>query len=392
MNGPDHDEVLRRVLAGAAEQVDPEADWDDVRRRARGIRRPPGWLSAAAVLVVGAVLGLVLLTRGGEDEAGVVADDPAVTAITGSTTTSTTAPTTTVPASTSVVARVEQGPDVEPLDLPAGAPLRDDELVVSIIVPNGGDPDLVEVAVVSKANGAVLRTLAAGFDASEGGVYDLALTRDRRTVLYTVSTSGCSARIDAVAVDGSSDAVRVFEEGDQVTVSPDGSMIAVAPGDTCAAPPSVDVVPVAGGRSTRYVGLGPVEEGIESMAFADDDTLLYVMIERTTEPARWLRRLDLRSGAPAQLDLGAGGASYTSLSRHRTAVTALERSAAGAPALVTIEDGAITDRREVQLAEDPGGTRVGYDHTGAIVAARWGDQQLMVDGRVLRDDVLDVAL
>ena len=357
MSGPDDEDVLRRLLAEEARRADPQPDWDDVQRRARRTDGPSRWLSVAAVLVAGAVLGLVLVTRGAEDEAGVVADDPAGTTTAVKATTSTTAPTTTVPASvpSGQVWTVVEGPDVpSPLEgLAAGDPLGADEVVAAIDVPSDDDFPAIDVVVLSKRDGQVVRTLATGYDSVEGGVYGITLSPDRRHAFWVVAETACTNHLEVAPVDGSADPVRFRDDANGIAFGGNGSY-ALEVGEMCATRATIEVGDVAGGATAVY--RSPSDDQATLLSMAIDDRYLYGMPSGTTGgPAQQLHVVDRRNGevrivpgafsdvrssvgSPA-LDVGASvhalhdGALVT-LSGPRTADVALDVPDAAVAALV----------------------------------------------------------
>lgn len=391
------DELLHRVLDEAAGAVHPTPDWDDVRERAH---RRRWWIPTAAAVAVLALVGAALIAFGGGDgDTDVTADDPDGSVPEDPTTTETTEATTpTEPTTSTSATRMEAGPEVEPLALPAGAPLGDDEIVASISVPDNDEPDTVEVVVLSKDNGDVVRTLDDDHTSVEGGVYGLTLTPDRRTVLYVVATSACTSRIDAAPVDGSSDPVVVRDDANQVALSPDGSAMAIATGDLCVSPPSIALVPLEGGRTTLYREIGPEGHAVESMVFADEDTLLHVVGPPvSSDPWPGLYELDLRSGTRTSVVLGPAGSEYRSLGRHAGQVTALEVSDGdGAGDVVIIDGRSIVDRVSVGFTGASTVHAAVLDAAGAVVAVVEfeGDResQVTIDGRPLRSDVASCAL
>lgn len=380
------DELLRRSLRDEAGGIHPVPDWDDVRDRAGS--SPRWWLpTAAGILVVALVAAAFLVLRDDDGgDTGVIADDPGRSTVPDDTTTSTAPETTT--STTTVTGAMEAGPDVDPLDLPAGEPLADGEVVVATVIP-GVEFAEMEIVVLSEETGEVLRTLADGYDTVEGGVYGLTLTPDRRTLLYVVSTAACSARVEATAVDGSSDAVVVADDGGAVAPSPDGSQLAIASGDSCIGPPTVDLVPVGGGQVTRYPGVGAGDhDGIESMAFTDDGSLLLTTVVNAPDADPELFSLELSSGLSTVVDQAP--VRYRSLMRAADGVTAVqEQEIHGAAFLVGLDGDPIAGRRALDVDGEVGTATV--VDSGAVAVVEPAEQRLTIDGRLVREGVTDVA-
>lgn len=188
------------------------------------------------------------------------------------------------------------GPPNTTIGLPAAVdPLPADQAVVALVRSADDEPGAIDLVVVSLDDGTELATIADGFDLSEGGVFDLTLSPDRRTVLYVVATSACTSEVWASPIDGSTDPIVVTDRANAVAISPSGDRIAVDRGDLCFGARSVDVLQVEGGGSQRFplvtVDDG-LDDGVESLAFLDDTTILALRRPEGTT----LHRLDTAAG------------------------------------------------------------------------------------------------
>lgn len=129
---------------------------------------------------------------------------------------------------------------------------------------------------VVDAGGRRVRTLAAA-DGFEGGFLDVALTPDRRTVLYAVSTSACTSEVRAVSSDGATDVA--IDPGQLATATrlaphPDGQRLALATDDDCDGRSEI-VVRAGDGTERRWADAGSDDLSgmVRSIAWVDDTTL-----------------------------------------------------------------------------------------------------------------------
>ena len=115
--------------------------------------------------------------------------------------------------------------------LPVGEALADDELVAVLNREIEGDPDAQDVVVLG-TDGSVHRRLLKDLGTAEGGVLDISVTDDRKTVVVAWATSACTSSVTAIAADGSGEE-RDLGAGDRAAVSPDGHWLAVVVRDGC---------------------------------------------------------------------------------------------------------------------------------------------------------------
>ena len=396
------DELLGRILRDEADAVHPSPDWDDVRSRA-GRPRRRWWIPAAAALAVLALVAVGVLALGGEDDdRGVIADDRDRTTTTVGETTTTTQTTTSTsrqgPTTTTTPATgraLTDGPVVGPFALPAGAPLGEGEMVAAVLVPAQEFQEM-SIVVLSVETGDVVRTIADGYSTVEGGVYGLTLSPDRRSLLFTYSTSACTSRLEAVPVDGSSAPVVLREDANRVAFSADGDLLAIETGDACVSPATIELAPVAGGETRRYTTEAPTSTTLDSMAFSGSGDLLFVL---AGEAGRrdGLRILDLDTGTEHVADQDAG-TSYRGLRAAPDGrVTALEsccdEQGTTSTALVSLDGTTVADRLPIDVGDVRTVRWVGLDRTGALVVVEGlNEPVLRIDGRTLRDDVADIAI
>lgn len=396
------DDRLARVLADEAGAHRPVPDWDDVVDRAARARSGRRWIpTAAAVAVLALAVAVAATLTGGNDDAGVVADDPGVTAVDdrspGSTTTSTEP--SDPPPTTSVAGAVSDGPTVGPLDLPAAAtPLADDEIVATIIDPES-EFGSIAVVVLSTETGEVVRTVADGYDSVEGGVYGLTMSPDRRTVFFVLATTACTDEVHAVAADGSAGPVLVVPAASRVAVSSDGRWLAADIGGPCDESLDVDLVPLDGGTVRRFSVAG--RRAVDSLAFTGDRTIMisddvsFTAADGGGDPL--LRSVDFDAATVEIVSAPVDGASYSGLSNSADGrFTALEHCCGGtghdSTELVTFAGTEVVDRRALDIAGDVRFVRaVGVTGSGQVVVVG-GDGQLRIDDRVLREHVGGIAL
>lgn len=394
---PRLDDLLTTSLHDGASDHHPDPDWDDVRQRADRFQRRLWQLPAlAAALVVVALVAAAIIADRGDEDAGVIADDPEPTwqpEVTVTTPTTTPDATTTTPGSRIADAggTFSEGPVSDPAPLPAGAPLADDEIAAVISAPSDDEFGRVDVVVLSTTTGEVVRPLAEGFDTVEGGVYELTLTPDRRTVLYTVATSACTSRVEAVAADGSSDPVLVSDLATAVAFSPDGGYLAIDRGDECIGAVIIDFVPVAGGPTIRYEAPSEATGTTESMVFAGPRSVSYVSITMgITGP---LYSIDF-ADRTARVALPDGNRRLTGLATTNGTITALEsccdETGSGSTSLVTLDGLEVTDRRPVDAPDIRTISFLGLDRTGVLVMT--DRDTLTYDGRVIAEGVVEIAL
>lgn len=299
----DHDQLLQRALRVEGDAVRAEPDWDDVRRRARQ-SRPAGpfrFAAVAAVLALVALVAGILATRGGDDTAGVVADQPAPT-ISAPPTSAGDGPTTVPSELPETTWTVDPGPEVPPLldDVPGGAPLAEDHVVAAVEVPAGDDPSSVDVVVLSKISGAVVRTIGTDYGTAEGGVYGIVVSPDRTRVFWVFATSACTSRIDVAPADGSAPPT-VFRE-DASGIAFGAGAFAIETGEECQRRATVEVGPLAGGPTTVYTAPADDVTTLASMA-VDEDHLYVIPSGSSGGPSVELHVVDRTSGsAPVLAD------------------------------------------------------------------------------------------
>lgn len=399
-DGDADERLLHEALDAEARRVRPRSDWGDVVRRAERRRSRPAVAVAAVLLALvgGGVALATSLSGGGEQR---VETEPAASSVAPSPTDdpgageatdedpspTTTAPTTATTEITTTETTTAPGAVAPALGLPRGRnPLGVDELVAVVVRPADEIPEQ-ELVVLSATTGEELRTLATGFHTAEGGIFGLALTRDRRTVLFGRATSACTSDVLAVAVDSPREPVEVAPSGDAVAVSHRGT-VAVTAGDSCQAPRAIDLTRPDGTTATFPL---PAEVGaISSLAFDGEDALLYL----SWDPAfteRTLRRLDLVTGESSTLAPGPAGSSYHSVRpRSGGGATVLGLGPDGGWTLVRIDHGAAVDETpiaagEVNTALVDGAGRV------LVVSVEDGEATLEVDGTTRARGVVDVA-
>lgn len=182
---------------------------------------------------------------------------------------------------------------------PAGAALEGHEAVAVVRTGTSEGADIQDVAVIDTRDGSVVRTLAPGFTTHEGGVLDLALTPDRRTVLVSYSTSACGAAVEARATDGSGSPVSVSRTAERVALSAAGRL-ALASDEDCDGVSSIVVQTDDGWRTYGETGgesASGLSEGsslgypihVTDLAWADDGTLTYLVQYEDGTDMHWLR-------------------------------------------------------------------------------------------------------
>ncbi len=393
---PRLDELVSASLHDEAGGHHPEPDWDDVRQRSDHARRRLWQLPAlAAALLVVALVAAAIIADRGDDDAGVIADEPDQTTqpdITSTTSTSMVPDSTVAPTpTTDAGGTFSDGPMADPLQLPAGAPLADDEVAAVVSAPSEDEFGRVDVVVLSTTTGEVVRPLVEGFDTVEGGVFQIVLTPDRRTVVYTLATSACTSRVEAVATDGSSDPVVVADLATTVAFSPDGGHLAIDRGDECIGAVIIDFVPVAGGPTIRYEAPPQATGTTESMVFAGPRSVNYISTSNGVPGPSYL--VDFAEST-ARVSVADGNRRLTHLASTNGTVTALEtccdESGSGSASLITLDGLEVTDRRPVDVADIRLIAFIGFDRRGALVMT--DRHALTVDGRVVAEDVIQVAL
>lgn len=387
--------TLGQALTAEADRVAPTADWADVQRRAG---RPRGrgvvYAVAAAALVglVAVVVPVLLTDRGAEVAVTPGLSEEAVLPLP----TAPASPEPTPSATAETTADPTPSPVWPALDVPAGEPLGSDEIVA--IVQRETPDEFVHDLVVLDASGQVVRTLEASVSGVEGGVYQLSVSPNGRTVLYGRGTSACEGVIEALAADGSStEPVRLLA-GNAAVLSFDGGLAAIDPRDGCSDPPNrIDIVPTAGGQGQRFgeggmplAGLGNHDDvGLNAMAFLGPNTLLYSV--RTTadgfDPDGGLWALDLDSGTDRRIDpLGQGGRYRWLHALDEGRLAALHEGTDGWQVLVM-------DAETVFSVEPTPGWEAAHnasvnDVLGTVIARGFGIPTLMIEGEVVRADVL----
>lgn len=120
----------------------------------------------------------------------------------------------------------------------------------------------------------------------------------------------------------------------------------------------------------------------------DDGALLLTTVVNAPEPDPELFSLDLMNGVSTILDQAP--VRYTSLMRAPRGVTALQSSETNDDAfLVGLDGDPIGDRRALDVAGEIG--TVAVTASGAVAVVEPAEQRLTIDGRLLREDVTDVA-
>lgn len=401
---PDPDEtLLREALEAEARRIHPRTDWGDVVRRSH--RRTPPMrvvaLAAAALVVLGGGAALVAALDDRADEQDVVTEPAPPTTLPLTTTVpppSTSAPppgeeaapttTSTGPStSTTMPTAAAAGPVAEQLGLPAATTgLPGDRYVAAALRP-GVDLTQQELVVLSATTGEELATLATGFDTVEGGISGLALTPDRRTVLFVRGSSACTSDVLAAPTDGSAEPAIVTSPGDAVAVSRGGT-VAVATGESCASPRSIEVTTADGEVRTFPL---PADVGaLGSLAFGGEDELLYVAWDREYT-ARTLHRLDLGTGGDEVLEPGPPGSVYDSVAPlPGGGASVLLTAPDGSTTLAVLAAGAIVEERPVEVE---GAATAVLDAAGRLVAiaAREAAPVLHVDGEPRAEGVSAVT-
>jgi hypothetical protein len=364
-------------------------------RRSLPVSRRAVLTVAAAVMVVAAGAAAWLVAAGRSDETRLdTVEPPSTTAGT------TTVPTTTDPGpatsstSSSESTTGSSTPSTEPPtgsgSLPAaGTPLAGDEVVAVIVRPQGSDPAEADLVVLSAGTGEELRPVATGFSMAEGGVYDLTLSPDRRTLLYAVAGSACTTSAWAVPVDGSAEPVQLSPQASAVAISPGGTLLALATGDLCGGPQQIEIT-FLDGTVVETIDLAgtAVTTGVQSIAFADDDTLWLAYY--TDAQSTRLGRVDLGGGDFEPVELAELDSSYRAVERSTSgAVTAIRQGSADDPVLVELEGGAIARTVPLSAASARAGGLTGAGHV--LIVSGDEDQTLTVDGSVVATGVADAV-
>jgi len=170
--------------------------------------------------------------------------------------------------------------------LPAGKPLADDEIVTVLTVDVSNDPDDQQIVVLDANDGSIRRRLGTDVTIAEGGVLDLEVSADRRTVLVALSTSACDSLVRAFAADGSG--ASDLGDGERVALSPDGRRLAVVVDQDCDDQDTIEVRDLAGRTATRRFGDDaratsglPADAGnefvirVNALTWADDETIIH---------------------------------------------------------------------------------------------------------------------
>lgn len=298
---------LRGLVAPAGSEI------DSLQRRTR--RRRARTVAGASAVAFVVVIGSIGLWSPGDNDERVDVVDQVTTSTAPSSTTSpstTTTSTATTPAPTGAIS------------LPTGAPLDPGELVVSRFIPGTGDPATNELSVISAIDGSIVRTLDT-VGTSEGGLSDIAISADRRTILATRGTSACTGELVAYAADGTGEPVVYpqFQNPLLIARSPDGRSIAVSGDDDCDGVQTITVWPVGGGTESIAVfgdggaagggliadtddsppsGGSPGDPYVASLSYLDPGNLDVVVHDVGAQ------RINLESGTSTSL--GLGNASY----------------------------------------------------------------------------------
>lgn len=166
-----------------------------------------------------------------------------------------------------------QPEDRRPPDLPAGAPLADGEIVAVLTEDVPDDPDRQDVVLLGTERGEVRRTILADIGTAEGGVLDLEVSPDRRSVLVAISTSACESEVRAYAAHPSGGTGhRVLGAGERVALSPDGEVLASVVYDACGESATVELRDLRRGAVVDRLEVG---RRIEDLAWWDEETLVY---------------------------------------------------------------------------------------------------------------------
>ncbi len=368
---------------------------ESLRRRIRH-RRARRVAGASVVTVVVALCSIALWPAGDHSARVDVIDDVTTStgaAVTSMSTTSaaSTTSTTTAPAPAGAIV------------LPTGAALGPGELAVSRFLPGNQEPGTNELSIISAIDGSIVRTLDT-VGTSEGGILDIAISADRRTILATRGTSACTGELVAYAADGTGEPVvyTQFKNPLLLDRSPDGTSIAVSADDDCDGLQTITVWPVGGATEplavfgdggvaggglvtdpggSRPGGGEPGDPYVTSLSFADPETLDVIV------DSVGARRIDLVTGSSS--DLALGNANYLGFtSTDGTARLALVQSDTGP------EFGVETDAGTEQ--------NIALDETPLDIASIGGEQVWVTPDRrlfrllevnvvALRDDVTAVA-
>lgn len=415
----DVDDRLARILGAEADRHRPVPDWDDVTRRAAAHRGRRAWptsrtlgpLAAVAAAIAVVVTSAVLLTGDRDPTAAVVTDQDGTggqTPSTVATTTSTTTPASTTPTTSPMLSALPgtftDADDADPLLLPTGRPMADDEVAAVIEVPSDDEFTQLALVVLSLETGDVVRTLTEGFDTVEGGIYRVHVTPDRRTVVYTVANSACTSRLEAVAADGSSAPIELRSDASALVISPDGSRVATVTGDECVSPLVIDIAPVAGGPAVRYQAAPDSAVSVDSIVWSAPDALTFAvsMADGILPPA--LHRIDVAARADEAVPSRGDGPVIQTLARTDDGrVTAQRRCCfrgeSTGSSLVVLDGLTVVD--EVTLdVDDPLTVRSAtFDGAGRTLVVHApspeGDggvnTSLFLDGQLLREAVALVA-
>ncbi len=311
MSVDEHTERLRAVLQGNdGGPFDP--DVADVRARADRLatarrRRRVGASLAAVAASAAALVGVAILIDDdqapdtGTDEV-IVADDP------GAEDPGAEDPGADDPGADEQVepeppAEPEPAPDTEPgpdneagaSPWPAGDPLPA-ELFVAIAAEPGVEEGLHRVVLVDRSTGEILADGAPGVGDSEGGILDVALSPDRRTIYYAVSTSACDAEIRVVGASGPAEPV-VLGPGADVAVSADGTRLAVTVDQDCDGHDQLRVIDLVASRPGDLV----FDEWDELVPDGEADGLIIWLDHLTwTGPDELLYQVTLEDGLLVQ--------------------------------------------------------------------------------------------
>lgn len=305
------------------------------------------------------------------------------------------------------VVRVRFGDGGEAGDAPApgsGAPL-DDGSIVAVVRRPGEEVGVHALVVVDARDGTTDRELAV-VDASEGGILDVALSADRRSVLYVRSTAACTSELRAVSVADGTDSVLAapaLTTPSRLAVDPRSGRLAVATDDDCDGQGELVVVSPSGTELGRWPDGTETDgealvAGIRSLAWVDEQTLALGM-QYEDGVATILH--DVGSARPVgggpQIDPAEDAAAYdlpVTTDADGTFAAVLRCCDVGAPptAIVRIDRAGAELDRPVPTAP------------GAVVALDWvgstpfwvtdaGILRRVLDGEVadLASDVVDVA-
>ncbi len=308
MSVDEHTERLRTVLH-EADGGPFEPDVADVRARARHLvelrrRRRAGLAVAAVAASAAVVFGLTQLTGDDPVQQVVTGDPDAAVAPDGGEEPDPVDEPEPVdePSEDPAVPDDATVPDPAPPETtedagawPAGEPLPAEQIVAVVAEP-GVEEGLQRLVAVDRTTGEIVADLAPGVGDSEGGILDVALAPDRRSIWYAVSTSACDSEVRVVGASSPAEPV-VLGPGADVAVSPDGTRLAVTVDTDCDGHDQLRVVDLAGSRPGALV----FDEWDELVADGEADGLIIWLDHLTwVGPDELLYQVTLEDGVQLQ--------------------------------------------------------------------------------------------